>query len=48
LRASNCGAQRFYESLNYRAGPVMRGYYQGIEDALRMSCDLRVNRGLTA
>jgi len=48
LRATNLGARRFYESLSYRAGHVMRGYYQGIEDALRMSCDLRVGRGLTA
>ena len=48
LRANNTGARRFYESLNYRAGDLIRGYYQGIEDALRMTCDLRVNRGLTA
>ena len=48
LRATNGGAQRFYESLGYRPGGVIRGYYQGIEDALRMSCDLRVGRGLTA
>jgi ribosomal protein S18 acetylase RimI-like enzyme len=48
LRANNIGARRFYESLGYRAGLVMRGYYQGIEDALRMTRDLRVNRGLTA
>ena len=48
LRANNVGARRFYESLSYRAGHLMRGYYQGIEDALRMTRDLRVNRGLTA
>ena len=48
LRANNIGARRFYESLSYRAGHLMRGYYQGLEDALRMACDLRVNRGLTA
>lgn len=48
LRATNLGAQRFYESLGYQPGGVIRGYYQGIEDALRMSCDLRVGRGLTA
>ena len=49
LRASNVGAQRFYESMGYEAGAVMRGYYQAVEDAQRMSCDLRVSRGsLTA
>jgi [ribosomal protein S18]-alanine N-acetyltransferase len=48
LRANNVGARRFYESLSYRAGHLMRGYYQGLEDALRMTRDLRVNRGLTA
>ena len=48
LRATNGSAQRFYESLGYQPGGVIRGYYQGIEDALRMSCDLRVGRGLTA
>ncbi len=48
LRAGNAGARRFYEKLGYQPGAVIRGYYQGIEDALRMSCDLRVGRGLTA
>ena len=48
LRANNLEARRFYEALGYRAGLLMRGYYQGLEDALRMACDLRVNRGLTA
>ena len=45
LRANNVGARRFYESLGYQAGAVRRGYYQGLEDAQRMSCDLRVGRG---
>ena len=48
LRATNAGAQRFYESLGYQPSGVIRGYYQGLEDALRMKCDLRVGRGLTA
>jgi ribosomal protein S18 acetylase RimI-like enzyme len=48
LRATNTGAQRFYETLGYRPGGVMPGYYQGVEDALRMTLDLRVGRGLTA
>ena len=48
LRANNVDARRFYEALGYRAGELMRGYYQGIEDALRMTRDLRVDRSLTA
>jgi len=48
LRAGNVSAQRFYESLGYAPGGLIRGYYKGIEDALRMSCDLRVGRDLTA
>jgi ribosomal-protein-alanine N-acetyltransferase len=45
LRANNAGARRFYESLGYTAGDLIPGYYQGQEDAQRMSCDLRVGRG---
>jgi ribosomal protein S18 acetylase RimI-like enzyme len=48
LRATNVGAQRFYAALGYQPGGVIRGYYQGIEDALRMSCDLCMGRDLTA
>ncbi len=48
LRAANFGAQRFYASLGYRPCGVIPGYYQGREDGLRMGCDLRVGRGLTA
>ncbi len=48
LRANNIDVRRFYESLGYQAGDVRPGYYQGVEDALRMNCDLRVGRGLTA
>ena len=49
LRARNLAAQRFYASLGYRPGALTRGYYQGLEDAQRMSCDLRVGQGrLTA
>ena len=49
LRANNVGARRFYESLGYQAGALIPGYYQGLEDAQRMSCDLRVGQGrLTA
>jgi ribosomal protein S18 acetylase RimI-like enzyme len=48
LRATNTGARRFYEALGYRPGALMPGYYQGREDALRMSLDLRVGRSLIA
>jgi len=47
LRATNSSAQRFYESLGYRPGGVIPGYYQGVEDALRMTRDLHVGRGTT-
>lgn len=48
LRASNTGARRFYEGLGYRVDGLMPGYYQGREDAQRMSLDLRVGRSLIA
>jgi ribosomal protein S18 acetylase RimI-like enzyme len=48
LRASNVGAQRFYEAVGYRASGLLPGYYQGIEDAVRMTCDLRVGRATAA
>jgi ribosomal protein S18 acetylase RimI-like enzyme len=47
LRAANTAALRFYESLGYRRGSLLRGYYQGVEDALQMSCDLTVGRDAT-
>ena len=40
VRASNDGAQRFYERMGYRALVQIPGYYQGTEAALRMSRDL--------
>lgn len=36
VRASNTGAQRFYESMGYRTLVELPGYYQGVEPALRM------------
>ena len=36
LRADNAGAKQFYESLGYKPGRVVQGYYQGREDALTM------------
>ncbi len=48
LRAPNIAAQRFYTSLGYQVSGMLPGYYQGLEDALRMTCDLSVGRTLTA
>ena len=36
VRATNTGAQRFYESMGYRILVQLPGYYQGTEAALRM------------
>lgn len=42
LRADNTVAGRFYESLGYREVGRVRGYYQRVEDAIRMRRDLAV------
>jgi ribosomal-protein-alanine N-acetyltransferase len=42
LRAHNEAAAYFYQALGYRRTGWLRGYYQGIEDAVRMERDLRV------
>jgi ribosomal protein S18 acetylase RimI-like enzyme len=41
LRADNRAARAFYESLGYRDVALLPGYYQGVEDALRMQRDVR-------
>lgn len=41
-RRINRGAQRFYASLGYTSSGVLCGYYSGIEDAIRLSRDLRI------
>jgi len=40
VRASNQGAQRFYQRMGYRTLLQLPGYYQGVEAALRMGRDL--------
>jgi ribosomal protein S18 acetylase RimI-like enzyme len=40
LRAGNHGAARFYESLGYRSSGGVSGYYDGVEDAVRMQREL--------
>jgi ribosomal protein S18 acetylase RimI-like enzyme len=42
VRASNTSARTFYGSLGYREDGEIAGYYQGRENAVRMSRDLRV------
>ncbi len=42
LRATNLGARAFYEQLGYRETGRVPGYYQQIEDAIRMARDLTV------
>ena len=44
VRASNTGAQRFYESMGYRPFVQLPGYYQGVEPALRMGRRLTASR----
>jgi len=41
-RRINRGAQRFYTALGYMPSGVLPGYYSGIEDAIRLSRDLRI------
>ena len=36
VRAQNTGAQLFYERMGYRKVVHLPGYYEGLEDALRM------------
>jgi ribosomal-protein-alanine acetyltransferase len=36
VRAGNDDAKKFYESLGYKPGKIVEGYYQGREDALTM------------
>jgi ribosomal-protein-alanine N-acetyltransferase len=45
LRAANPVARAFYEALGYEAAGRVQGYYQGVEDALRMRRDLRAASG---
>ena len=42
LRASNRVARAFYTALGYRERGWVRGYYQGVEDALRLERDLAI------
>ena len=45
LRATNEGALAFYTSLGYSELGRVQGYYQGVENAIRMARDVRTSRG---
>lgn len=42
LRAQNIDARDFYHSMGYREAGLLRRYYSGVEDAVRMSRDLTI------
>jgi ribosomal protein S18 acetylase RimI-like enzyme len=44
LRATNPGAFAFYAALGYRELGRVSGYYQGVEQAIRMARDVRTGR----
>jgi ribosomal protein S18 acetylase RimI-like enzyme len=44
VRATNMAARQFYRLLGYREADLLPGYYDRIEDAVRMTRDLRVVR----
>jgi ribosomal protein S18 acetylase RimI-like enzyme len=46
LRATSAAAHGFYSALGYRETGRAAAYYQGVEDAIRMTLDLRVNDGV--
>lgn len=45
VRANNAGARAFYHRLGYREVKRVPGYYQGREDAIRMTHDLTKHKG---
>lgn len=40
VRERNRAAQRFYRALGFTAEETVRGYYRGVESAVRMRCEL--------
>jgi hypothetical protein len=40
VTAAPSGTRAFYRKLGYREVQIVRGYYQGIEDAVRLAKDL--------
>jgi ribosomal-protein-alanine N-acetyltransferase len=47
LRATSAAAYAFYSALGYRETGRAPGYYQGVEEAIRMARDLRIDCGVT-
>lgn len=41
VRVNNISARRFYAALGYIESERVRGYYSGVEDAIKLSRDLR-------
>jgi ribosomal-protein-alanine N-acetyltransferase len=41
VRAINAGARAFYQALGYEETRLMQGYYQNVEDAIRLTRDLK-------
>jgi ribosomal protein S18 acetylase RimI-like enzyme len=41
VRASNQSARRFYTAMHYAEAGAVPGYYSGVEDAIKLSRDLR-------
>ncbi len=48
VRSGNDAARAFYSALGYRESGFVRGYYQGVEDAIRLTRDLAVARSEAA
>jgi ribosomal-protein-alanine N-acetyltransferase len=44
IRETNRAGRAFYRALGYREQGFIRGYYQGVEDALRFARDLSARR----
>ncbi len=48
VRSGNDAARAFYSALGYRESGFVRGYYQGVEYAIRLTRDLAVARSEAA
>jgi ribosomal-protein-alanine N-acetyltransferase len=44
VRAGNAVARKFYRALGYSEADILPGYYERLEDAVRMTRDLRIVR----
>ena len=46
VRAANPAAREFYRQVGFVEGETVRGYYRGIEAAIRMECRLGADRDI--